>query len=255
MTLSYFMYCFFVFILGAVIGSFINVVSLRLPQKIGFVSGRSVCPHCGKTLRPLDLVPIFSYLFLRGRCHHCKAKISPRYPLVEIAGGLLFLLCFWWYGLSLQAFNGCILAALLLCVFLIDMDTMTIPNGLVLCFLFPCALDLWLTGGDGLLTRAIGIFIISLPMYLLTLLIPNCFGGGDIKLMAVCGFLLGYKASLLAAFIAIIAAGIIATCLLLGKKVQRGGHIAFGPFLTIGIFVSKLFYYPIFGFYLNLLGF
>lgn len=255
MTVSYCLYYFFVFILGASIGSFINVVALRLPQKTGFVNERSACPQCGRTLRSWDLVPLFSYLFLRGRCHNCKARISPRYPLVEIAGGLLFLICFWWYGISLYAINGCILASLLLCVFLIDMDTLTIPNGLILCFLFPCALDLWLTGCDGLLTRTIGIFIISLPMYLLTLLIPNCFGGGDIKLMAVCGFLLGYKASLLAAFIAIVAAGIIATFLLISKKVQRGGHIAFGPFLTIGIFAAKLFYYPMIGLYLNLMGF
>jgi leader peptidase (prepilin peptidase)/N-methyltransferase len=255
MAISFFLYYFYIFFLGACIGSFINVVALRIPQKTGFVNERSLCPNCGKTLRYIDLIPVFSYIILKGRCHNCKSHISLRYPFVEIISGALYVLCFWWYGFSFFAVNSCILVSLLLCVFLIDMDTMTIPNGLILCFLIPCAIDLWLTGFDGMATRMIGFFIISVPMYLLTLLIPDSFGGGDIKLMAVCGFLLGYKAGLLAAFIAIIIAGIFATFLLIRKKVKKGQHIAFGPFLTIGIFVSKLFYYPIFGFYLKLLGY
>ncbi len=253
MSFTYFLYYFYIFVFGACIGSFLNVVSLRLPEGEDFIKGRSACPHCGKILRGRDMVPLLSYFFLKGRCGNCKQKISPRYPVVEAVAGALFLLCFWKYGPTIQAINACILASLLLLVFLIDMDTMTIPNGIVLCFLLPALLELWLLGFSGIGTRILGIFIISLPMLVFVKLLPGSFGGGDIKLMAVCGFLLGYQAALLASFIAIVSAGLVAAFLLLSKKVKKGDHIAFGPYLAVGIFIAKLFYHPLIGFYLSLL--
>lgn len=245
----FYLYAFF---LGGCIGSFVNVVALRTANDTSFLRGRSHCPKCGATLRGVDLIPVLSYLFLRGRCHACHARISLRYPVTELVSGGLFMLCLWQYGLSLEALNACLLASLLLCVFLTDLDTLTIPNGLVLCFLAPAALDVWLTGGADIWGRVIGIFVISLPMFLLTLLIPDCFGGGDIKLMAVCGFLLGWRAALMAAFFAIVSCGLFALILLLTKRAKRGDHIAFGPWLAVGIFAAKLFYLPIMTAYLSL---
>lgn len=254
-NLILFLFYFYVFIVGACIGSFVNVIALRLPAGQSFVHGRSACPHCGADIRPLDLVPILGYIVVKGRCRSCRGKISVRYPLVEIASGAIFILCFWWWqGSFLMAVNSCLLAALLLLVFLIDLDTMTIPNAVVLCLLVPCAISLSITGFNGIWEQLLGIIVVSLPMLALTWILPGSFGGGDIKLMAVCGFYLGYQATLLAAFLAVIAAGLTAIVLLAAKKVNKGEHIAFGPYLTVGIFISALFYEPMMAFYLSLFG-
>ena len=242
------------FVLGAGIGSFLNVVAQRSLTGESFVRGRSHCPRCGATLGPLELVPVLSWLLLRGRCRHCAAPISPRYPFTEGICGGLFLLCFWWYGLSFRLLIAWILAALLFCISLMDLDAMTIPNGLVLALLVPIALELWRTGFSGLGERLLGFGIISLPMLGLTLLIPDCFGGGDIKLMALCGFFLGWKAALLAAFLGIVSCGAVAGTLLLSKKVGRTDHIAFGPYLAAGVFCAHLFSQPILLWYFRLIG-
>lgn len=132
---------------------------------------------------------------------------------------------------------------------------MIIPNGLVLAFLAPIAFDLFLTGFSGIIGRVIGFFAVSLPMLLLTCLIPDAFGGGDIKLIAVCGFLLGWKAILLAAFFAVVGCGLVSMVRLALKKVNKGDHIAFGPYLAAGILAARLFYTPIMNAYLSLLSY
>ena len=242
------------FLIGCCVGSFLNVAALRAAAGESFVRGRSHCPTCGETLRVWDLVPLFSYLFLRGRCRYCHAKISMRYPLTEAAAGGLYVLCLWRYGLTLQTMNAWLVASLLLCVFLIDMQAMIIPNGLVLAFLAPILFDLALTGFSGLLGRVSGFFAVSLPLLLLTRLIPDCFGGGDIKLLAVCGFLLGWKAILLAAFFAVVGCGLVCMVKMALKKVKKGDHVAFGPYLAAGILAARLFYTPVMDAYIALLG-
>lgn len=231
----------FLFLFGVCIGSFLNVVAYRVPNGLSIAKGRSFCPACQGAIRGRDLVPIFSFLLLRGRCRHCGTRISPRYPLVELAGGLLALLAFWRYDFTLQALAAFAVLAVLLAVALIDADTMTIPNGLLIALLVPTAAAPFLFPEPGLLSRGIGLLAVSLPMFLLSLLIRDCFGGGDIKLTAVCGFLLGWENMLLAAFLAILPAGAYAVWLMAGKRRERGAHMAFGPFLAFGIAVAFLF--------------
>ena len=241
----------YLFLFGSCIGSFVNVAALRTAEGKSFVKGRSQCPHCGQTLRAYELIPVFSYIFLRGRCGHCKAKISPRYFFVEVASGLVFVFCFWWYGPGWEAAGTCLLGALLLCVFLVDMQAKIIPNGLIICFIAPAIIELVRTGGADIWGRVIGFFVVSAPLFLLTLLIPDCFGGGDIKLTAVCGFILGFRAMLLAAFLAIVSCGLIAGVRLVLKKVKKSDHIAFGPYLACSILFAKWFYAPIMAAYLS----
>lgn len=245
----------FVFLFGICIGSFLNVVVYRVPNGISLVKGRSFCPACKEPIRDYDLIPVLSFLILGGRCRHCQDKISPRYPLVELFTGVVAVLLFWKYGFTLLAVEACLLLAVLLPVFLIDMDTLTIPNGLVLCLLVPAALSVFLQKDVTLLSRGIGLICVSVPMYLLTLLIPDCFGGGDIKLMAAAGLLLGWKNCLFAAFVGILLGGLWAIFLLLIRKKGRKEHMAFGPFLCIGIGGAFLFgdaaihgYFSLFGF-------
>lgn len=244
----------YAFVIGIIIGSFLNVVIWRVPQELSFVGGRSFCPHCHKELKPYDMIPVFSWIILRGKCRFCKAPISVRYPLIELAGGLLALMCFHHFEFTLDTIFVFIVIITLLAITMIDFDTMTIPNGLIIFLIFPIIVLCILHPEISLVNRVIGFFVISLPMYLMTRLIPDCFGGGDIKLIAVCGFMLGWQMTLLAMFIAILVGGIYACYLVISKKAKKGAHMAFGPYICLGITLA-LFYGPqIVNAYLSLFG-
>lgn len=242
----------YIFVVGIVIGSFLNVVIYRVPKEISVAKGRSFCPHCQAPIKGYHNVPLFSYLWLRGKCADCGAPISLRYPLVELFTGLLAILIFALYGFSFQWLVVFLAGAILICITMIDFDTMTIPNGLVLALMAPALLSFFVFPELGLLSRVIGIFVISLPMLALALFIPDAFGGGDIKLMAVAGFMLGWGDTLLAAFIGILLGGAVAVYLLLKKTTDK--HMAFGPYLCIGIMTALLFGDIIIYWYLNLFG-
>lgn len=229
------------FILGAIIASFINVVVWRLPQGLDFVKGRSFCPTCHHTLAWYDLFPIFSWLFLKGSCRYCHDTISMRYPLVELLGGLLGMLSLNVYGMSWECLVVLVILMILLTISLIDHDTMLIPDGLQFALCIPVIVLSLMQADPTWIERIIGCLIIALPMLLLTYLIPDCFGGGDIKLMFICGFLLGWSHTLLAMFVAVLLAGSYAIYLLACKKVDKKAHIAFGPYLCIGIACSLCF--------------
>lgn len=244
----------YAFVVGSCIASFINVVIYRVPLSISVVKGRSFCPECHHQLHALDLIPIVSYIFLRGQCRYCHAKIPIRDTLLEVLGGLLGMLCFYRFGFGGMTFLSFAFAMVLLAIAIIDLDTMIIPDGLIICCLILVALSIPLMGVN-VFDRMIGFVIMSVPMYLLNLVIPDCFGGGDIKLLAVCGLLMGWKNLLVGMFIAVVMAGSYATYLLITHKVDRKAHIAFGPYICIGVFVALLYGQEILNAYLGLFGF
>lgn len=229
-----------VFLMGAAIFSFLNVVIYRVPKKMDFVRGRSACPDCGHQLGALDMIPVFGWIFLGGKCRYCKEKISPRYTLVELLGGILAVGSAAIYGWSLQAVVVFAFFAVLTVVTFVDIDTMEIPNGFVIAALLIGVVSIFAFSEISLLERAIGIISVSVPLLLITMAIPGAFGGGDIKLMAACGVFLGWKLSLIALFLAILTGGIYGMILLAGRKKGRKDHFAFGPFLCIGMTVSFL---------------
>lgn len=223
-----------VFLFGSCIFSFLNVVIYRLPAKMDFVTGRSMCPACGHTLGALDMIPVFGWMFLRGRCRYCGEKVSARYPFVEFLGGAFAVMCLYCYGVSARAGIAFLFLCILTVVAFIDMDTMEIPFPLVIaagitgvasCFFFP---------EISLFERAVGMACVSVPLWLLTLLVEGAFGGGDIKFMAACGIFLGWKLNLLAFFLAVAGGGCYGIWLLAAKKKKKTDHFAFGPFLCIG---------------------
>ncbi len=239
-----------VFAFGAVIGSFLNVLIYRLPRKINFVKGFSYCPKCEHRLYPKDLVPVFSWLFLRGKCRYCGEPISPRYMLVELFSGALSLTLYIFYPLPTAALYFAI-GAILLTLTLIDADTQEIPDSLNIA-IFLCGIaSIWVLGDVTILSRVIGIFAISVPLLLLAIFISGAFGGGDIKLMAAAGFLLGWQNAIVAAFIGIILGGIYGIILLARRKKGRKEHFAFGPCLAVGIFTSLLWGQYIIDWYLD----
>jgi len=239
-------------VFGACIGSFINVVVARLPKGDFLSKARSYCPGCGQTIRWFDLLPVVSFIALKGRCRTCKSRISPRYPIVEAAGMLLAVGCFWLYGVELRAVIAYGVIMLLLAISLIDLDTVEIPDSLIVA-LAPLAAGAVFGWPDvTMLERGIGFFAISLPMLLMALAISGAFGGGDIKLMAVCGFLLGWKNAVLAFFIALLLGGGYAIFLMASGRRNRGEHMVFGPALCAGVAVSLLFGREIIDFYIHL---
>ncbi|MDD4689956.1 MAG: prepilin peptidase [Eubacteriales bacterium] len=233
---------FYIFLLGITIGSFLNVVIYRVPNGISVAAGRSFCPSCKETLRSYDLIPIVSYLALGGKCRVCKTKISPRYPIIELLSGILAIGSVWLYGFHIDALVLFVISTILLCISLVDYDTMTIPDALLFSLL-PVAIVLpFLDPSVGIVSRIIGFFAISLPMYGALYLIEDCFGGADIKLFAILGFILGWKNILLTFFIAIILAAI---CSVVASKIKKedykGKHIPFGPYICLGAFIAMIF--------------
>lgn len=232
------------FMIGACIFSFLNVVIYRVPRGESVVSGRSHCTSCGHVLTAWELVPVFSYLFLRGRCARCRERISVRDLIVECTGGAAFVCCAAFYHIgrtgviSLRGLLVFAFLSVLMIVALIDYDTQTIYDWChVIIFLLGAA-ALLLFPEHGLADRAAGMFIISVPMLLLALCIPGAFGGGDIKLMAASGWLLGVKAVVCAMFLGLFAGGTYCVFLLARGKIGRKDHFAFGPWLAFGLAVA-----------------
>ncbi|MEG1756335.1 MAG: prepilin peptidase [Clostridia bacterium] len=231
----------FIFVVGTCIGSFLNVLAYRIPKKIDFVRGRSFCPTCKHTLLAGDLVPLFSWMFLRGRCRYCGAGISPRYPLVECAAGLLAVGAVAWFGMTAQAVLAVAVGCVLFTVALIDADTQEIPDGLILALVVLAVIDYCITPELGLLARLIGLTCVSVPMGLINCVIPTSFGGGDLKLMAAMGLLLGWKMTLVGMFFALLLGGGYGVFLLACRRMGRKDHFAFGPFLAVGCMCALFF--------------
>lgn len=228
------------FLTGASIFSFINVVIYRLPEGESLVRGRSHCRSCGHVLSAGELIPCISYLLLRGRCSACGGRIAARYFWIECAGGAAFCCCAaaFTYGtaslISVQGLTVFAYLAVLAAAAGIDRDTQIICDCFQWMILALGVCAVWLFPETGLLERGIGAVVISVPMLLLTLLIPGAFGGGDIKLAAVSGWFLGAKAVVVGTFFAFLLGGGYAIWMLAGKKLGRKDRFAFGPFLAAG---------------------
>ncbi len=242
-----------IFLAGASVFSFVNVVAFRLPRGLNYVNDRSKCPVCDHALNAFDLMPVFGYIFLKGKCRYCKTHISIRYFLMELLGGALFLFSGFRFGLGIKCILYFAFFSILICVFLIDMETMEIPNGLVIAILILSVFHFFLIDDIPILHRIIGFFAVSVPMLILAMIVKGGFGGGDIKLMAASGLILGFKLILLSAFIAIMAGGVYAVYLLITKKAGRKSHFAFGPFLCIGMIISTFFGNEILNGYFNII--
>lgn len=240
-----------IFLYGIVIGSFLNVCICRMPEGESLLPS-SHCMSCGHRLYWYDMFPLFSWLLLKGRCRYCGEKISCQYPLVEAANGILYVVVFMANGMTYTSILYCLMASALIVITVIDERTYLIPPA---CNLFLLLLGIAVCIGDrGHITEHIvGIFSVSLPLYLLYLLSKGrAIGGGDIKLMAAVGLILGWKNTVLAFFLACILGSVIH---LLRIKLQKAEHmLAMGPYLSAASFITALFGEQMIGWYLGLLG-
>ncbi|NCB93736.1 MAG: prepilin peptidase [Clostridia bacterium] len=240
-------------IFGICIFSFLNVIIYRVPRKLDWVKGRSMCTSCGHQLGVFDLVPIVSWTFLGGKCRYCGEKISSRYTIVEALGGMLAALSVWFFGATPAAILVFAFFSVLTVTAFVDLDTMEIPDGFVWAAGICGIIAVFLMPEVSIVERLIGFLSVSLPMLLITLAIPGAFGGGDIRLVAACGLFLGWELNLLAFFFAIVTGGIYGIYVLAGKKLGKKDHFAFGPFLCIGMVISLLAGDTVLRWYLGLL--
>lgn len=243
-----------VFIFGTIIGSFLNVCIYRIPAGLSIVKPRSKCGSCERTLTAVDLVPILSWVFLKGRCRTCGGKISIRYPLVEALEGALFLLIFTRFGLSYLTLTSWVFAAFLTVVFFIDIDHRIIPNKLVR---FGCLLGLLpvlmhLTSIYPIYhTRAIyepllGVivpFSFMLFVALLSMLIMKKpgLGMGDVKVYAPIGLFLGWQLSLMSLWFAFFFGGLFGIYWMAILRKSKKDYIPFAPFIVIGSLIALLY--------------
>lgn len=225
-----------IFLLGIIFGSFLNVVIYRLPKNESIIIGRSHCPKCNHTLQPLELIPILSFFLLRGKCKQCKSSISMRYPLIEAVTGILFLISYLTFGLTLQLLIALPLSLLLIVITMIDIDTLEIYDRFQVLLLLLALANMFLSNLPWI-DHVIGFFLISIPFYIIAIL-TNGMGGGDIKLVAIAGLLLGYQGILVTFFISSLSGSVYAIYLLLIKKSGRKSQLPFGPFLCIGIYTA-----------------
>lgn len=238
----------FVFILGTVIGSFLNVVIYRTPRHESLVKGRSHCTTCGKQIKNRDLVPIVSWICLGGKCRNCKSPISPRYTVIEALGGVMYLLAFLRFGFSLEFAFCLVLFPILIVLSFIDVDHMEIPYWCSITIGVLGVISIFIPNNMPWYEHLIGAVIISVPFAILAFL--GAMGGGDVQLMAAAGLLLGW-AIVPAALVGIItgaAYGVI------HKAITKKSEMCFGPFLSIGIAVGMLCGNEIIHWYLGLIG-
>lgn len=241
-----------VFALGASIGSFINVVVYRLPANLSILWPPSRCPHCLNQLKAYDNVPVLGWLRLRGRCRFCKSKIAVRYPVVEALTGIVFLLVFFMFNVSVFTIGYWTFCSWLLALALIDLDTMTLPNqltqsGLVLGLIFQMIIG-YTSGGSGaevvkhLMTGIVGAVLglwlfDAIAFFGSVALGKTAMGAGDAKLAAMMGAWLGWKYLLLAGLIACAVGALVGGTILLSSQ-KFGQKIPFGPFLSVGAAIA-----------------
>jgi leader peptidase (prepilin peptidase) / N-methyltransferase len=224
---------------GAIFGSFLNVVAYRLPRGESLSRPRSRCPQCQTPIKPYDNVPVLSWLALRGRCRSCRAPISARYPLVEAMTGLLCAGVVLAKGPDEDALLGLALVLLLIPITLIDLDHQIIPNRLTLLGAVVAPVLVALTAPDALLEHLIAAVAAGGFFLLAALAYPRGMGMGDVKLAAVLGLFLG-RAVGPAVFVALVAGTLIGAAVIARKGAQEGRKTAvpFGPFLALGAVVA-----------------
>lgn len=241
-----------IFIFGITIGSFLNVCIYRIPLGESIVTAPSHCMTCGWKLKWYDMVPVFSWLVLGGKCRNCKSKISVQYPIIEGVNGILYVMICAVNGLEWSSVIYCFMASALLVLSIIDWRTYEIPFGINV-FLFVLGIAMTILDRGNLVEHLIGMICVSGLLGILYLLTGGrAIGGGDIKLMFACGLILGWKLILLVFFLGCIIGSVVHIIRMSVKKAGR--MLAMGPYLSVGILLAALWGNAWINWYLSLLG-
>ena len=242
-----------VLVIGLCIGSFLNVCIYRIPREESIAYPSSHCTSCGYELKFYDLIPVFSYIFLKGRCRKCKEKVSHIYPTIEIINGLIYLILFIKFGLTFEFVFYSILSSLLIVISIIDIKTKEVYSsttifGLLIAIIYIIS---------GVYFAKISIVnnvlggVIGYGIIYLIILLTRGMGEGDADIAGICGLFIGIKGILVSLFLAIVIAGIAASIILLLKKKDKKSEIAFGPYIALGTFIWILIGEKLLTIYLN----
>lgn len=247
------------FLFGTAVGSFLNVCIYRIPRNVSIITPSSRCPSCNIPIKPWDNMPIVSYIFLGGKCRICKARISFRYPLVEFLNAVLYVLVLWKFGFAWHTIVYFLFCSALIVISFIDLDFQIIPDRITL-----AAIPIGLVVGSFLLpdpflrysllgykTSIIGFFVGGGLFYAIALLSRGGMGGGDIKMMAMVGSFMGWKAVLLTTFLGSFIGAVFGIFLMIFKGKGRKTKIPFGPFLALGTLITLFYGQEIFYWYFN----
>ncbi len=257
----------FIFIIGLVIGSFLNVCIYRIPRSdLSIYSPRrSFCPECDQSIKFYDNIPLLSYLILCGKCRHCKAKISVLYPIVEFITVVLYLLIYYQLGMSLYLLHAIFFVSVLIPIAFIDAQHLIIPNvlsltGLGLGLVIVCVIAYQTKDLDYLKMRLIGFVSGGLAIWLIAfigsaIMRKKAMGMGDVKLMAVIGLYLGaFPELLMVIALSAFSGAVIGTLLIATGKKDRKSPIPYGPFIACAAVVVLLWGDPLWAIYLQLAG-
>ncbi len=245
------------FVVGVVVGSFLNVCILRIPRGQSVVIPGSSCPQCKQPVRWFDNVPLLNFVWLKARCRWCGSRLSWRYPLVECLNGLGYLAVAGKFGFGMSAIVYALFLSALLVVTMIDFDHLMIPDvislpGIVIGFVASTFIV-----PVGWHSSLIGIALGGGILWILAILSPYLFGkeglgGGDIKCLAMIGAFLGWQNVLLTLFLASFAGAVVGVSLMAFRRIECGQYLPFGPFLATGAVVSLFCHRDIFGLYADM---
>ena len=244
-----------IFAIGASVGSFLNVVSDRVPAGRSLVSPRSYCTSCKRPLSNVELVPVFSYVWLRGRCRHCGAAIPLRVIVVEVVTGVLFTAVYLKFGLGPEFIVLSATVSLLIVIAVIDwehqliLNRIVFPSLVVILVLAPFWTELGIPrtflGSSSMVASSLNSLGSGAAAFLLFLVIllayPQGMGGGDVKYAGLLGLLLGFPGVVVAWWISAIIGGVVAIVLLATRKKGRKDAISYGPFLSIGGIIALMY--------------
>ena len=245
-----------IFILGLIVGSFSNVCIYRIPRNESIIYPVSHCPKCRSNIKPFDNIPLLSYILLKGRCRNCKSKISVQYPIAELLTGLIYLIIYLTYGLSVQFLIYIFLSSALIIIAFIDLNQHIVPDvislpgiiiGFILSFFVPyisfinSALGVVVGGGIILIIGLAGSVIFK----------KEAMGGGDVKLAAMIGAFLGWRYIIISLFLGFFLGALAGIILILLKIKSRKDVVPFGPFIVLGSFIILLWGEQIISWYIG----
>lgn len=243
-----------VFLYALLLGSFLNVVGLRIPVKQSIIKPRSSCSHCHRTLTLIELIPVLSYVIQGGKCRHCKERLSPLYPIGELLTAILFVLAYLQIGWDFELIIAWTLISLVIIIFISDVVYMLIPDKILLVFTGAFLIERLISPlnpwWDSLLGGAIGFLL----LFAIALVSKGGMGGGDIKLYGVLGLALGLKTVLLSFFLATLFGAVIGMIGLWLGIFQKGKPIPFGPYIGLGTLVAYFYGQKIIVWYFSFLG-